>query len=118
MYHLAVVQKKFKVKPTDHTKQVVRDERRRNRLNSIKNELEAGRITSFEQIFAIISETRMSIELGISFYSFRNKARNPGEFTLNEVMGLAALFGVKYDVMANFLRDRIKAKSKSKIFRE
>jgi len=110
--------KSFKVKQTDHSAQVAREEKRRNRLNSIKNELEAGRISSFEQIFAIMSETSVSTELGISFYAFRRKIQDTGEFTLNEIMRLAALFGVKYDVMANFLRDRIKAKSKSLIFRE
>jgi hypothetical protein len=110
--------KTFKIKQTDHSRQVAKEEQRRNRLNSIKNELESGRITSFEQIFAIISETRMSIELEISFMAFRKKVLDPGEFTINEIMRLAALIGVKYDVMADFLRDRIKAKSKSKIFRE
>ena len=110
--------KSFKIKPTDNIKQVAQEERRRNRLNSIKNELESGRITSFDQIFAIVSETRMSIELNISFYAFRKKVQDPGEFTLNEVMRLASLIGVKYDVMADFLRDRIKSKSKSRIFRE
>ncbi len=110
--------KTFKIKQTDHSRQVMQDEKRRNRLNSIKNELEAGRITGFDQIFAIISETRMSIELGISFMAFRKKVVDPGEFTLNEIMRFAALIGVKYDVMADFLRDRIKAKSKSRIFRE
>jgi hypothetical protein len=112
------VSKAFKIKPTDNAKEVAREARRKNRLNSIRNELEAGRISSFEQIFAIISETRMSTELDISFYAFRKKVQDPGEFTVNEMMRLAALFGVKYDVVATFILDRIKAKSKSKIFRE
>ncbi|MBN9385638.1 MAG: hypothetical protein J0H74_33095 [Chitinophagaceae bacterium] len=110
--------KTFKIKQTDHSAQVAKDVKRRNRLNSIKNELEAGRITSFEQIFAIMSETSISTEMGISFYAFRKKVHDAGEFTLNEVMRLAVLFGVKYDVMADFLRDRIKTKSKSRIFSE
>jgi len=110
--------KSFKIKQTDHSAQVVKEEKRRNRLNSIKNELEASRITGFDQIFAIMSETSVSAEMGISFYAFRKKVLDPGEFTLNEVMRLAALFGVKYDVMADWLRDRIKSKSKSRIFRE
>jgi len=92
-------------------------QRRTNRLNSIKNELEAGKMNSFDQMFAIMSETRISIELGISFYAFRKKVNDPGEFTLNELIRFASLVGVKYDVMANFVWDRIKAKSKSRIFR-
>ena len=110
--------RKLLEKKTDHTAQVEKDERRKNRLNSIKNELEAGKITNFEQIFAIMSETRLSIEMGISFYAFRKKVLDPSEFTLGEVMRFASLFGVKYDVMANWIRDRIKAKSKSRVFRE
>ena len=110
--------KSFKIKQTDHSAQVAREEKRRNRLNSIKNELEAGRITSFDQVFAIMSETSVSTELGISFYAFRRKVQDAGEFTLNEVMRLAALFGVKYDIMADFLRDRIKERSKSRMLRD
>ena len=113
-----MTKKSFKITSIDSAKQNARDTKRRNRLNSIKNELEAGRISSFDQIFAIISETRMSVELGISFYTFRKKVNDPGEFTVNEMMRLAALFGVKYDVISAFIWDRIKAKSKSRIFRE
>ena len=112
------MQKNYKIKPSDNAKKLAQEAKRKNRLNSIKNELEAGRIQSFDQIFAIISETRMSIELGLSFYAFRRKVNDPGEFTINEMMQLAALFGVKYDVIAAFIWDRIKAKSKSRIFRE
>ena len=110
--------KSFKVKHSDNAKKIAFETIRKNRLNSIKNELEAGKVHSFEQIFAIISETRMSMELGISFYTLRKKVNDPGEFTVNEMMQLAALFGVKYDIIASFIWDRIKAKSKSKIFRE
>lgn len=110
--------KTFKVKPTDNTRQIEKEEVRKNRLNSIRNELEGGRIHAFEQIFAIMSETRMSIEMGISFNTFRRKVQDPGEFTINEIVRLAALIGVKYDVIADWLRDRVKDKSKSRIFRD
>ena len=110
--------KTFKIKKTDNSRQVEKDELRKNRLNSIRNELESGRTATFEQIFAIMSETRMSIELGMAFNTFRRKVLEPGEFTINEIMRLAALIGVKYDVMANWLRDRIKEKNKSRIFRD
>lgn len=110
--------KSFKVKQSDNANLTLKETHRRNRLNSIKNELEGGRITNFDQIFAIIPETRMSIELGISFYAFRRKVSDPGEFTLNELMRFAALFGVKFDIISVFIWDLIKKKSKSKIFRE
>ncbi|MBN8853006.1 MAG: hypothetical protein BGO55_14260 [Sphingobacteriales bacterium 50-39] len=109
---------KSKIKPTDNAAIHAKQLRRANRLNSIKNGLENSSIKEWPQIFAIMSETAVSIEMEISFYAFRNKINNPGEFTLNEVTRLAALFGVKYDVMADWLRDRIKAKSKSRIFRD
>ena len=112
------VTKTFKIKPTDNTRQIEKEEVRKNRLNSIRNELEGGRINTFEQIFAIMSETRMSIEMGISFNTFRRKIQDPGEFTINEIMRLAVLIGVKYDVIADWLRDRVKDKSKSRIFRD
>ena len=107
-----------KIKSTDNIKQVARETKRRNRLNSIKNQLEAGNIKGFDQIFAIISESRISIEMNISFYTLRKKITDPGEWTVNEMMRFAALIGVKYDVVANFILDRIKVNNKSKIFRE
>ena len=107
-----------KAKPTENTAMDAKQRKRTNRLNSIKNGLENGAIKEFDQMFAIMSETAISIELEISFYSFRKKVLDPGEFTINQVMHLASLFGVKYDVMADWLRDRIKSKSRSRIFRD
>ena len=113
-----MTKKTIKISSIDSAKLNARDTKRKNRLNSIKNELEAGRISGFDQIFAIISETRMSVELGLSFYTFRKKVNDPGEFTVNEMMRLAALFGVKYDIISSFIWDRIKTRAKSRIFRE
>lgn len=110
--------KTFKIKPTDNAKQVAREARRSNRLNSIKDQLESAKVSSFEQIFAIISESRMATELGISFYAFRKKVQDPGEFTVNEMARFAALLGVKYDVVARFILERVKARTNSKVFRD
>jgi len=97
---------------------IAKAQRRQNRLNSIKNELESGSMTNFDQMFAIISETRIASELGISFYTFRKKWKDPGEFTINEMIRFAALVGVKYDMIRDFIWNLLKAKSKSRIFRE
>lgn len=97
---------------------LARESKRHNRLNFIKNELEARRIESFEQIFSVISETRMAIELGISFYTLRKKVKDPTEFTISEMMRLATLFHVKYDVMSDFILEKVKATSKSPLFQE
>jgi len=75
-------------------------------------------MTNFDQMFAIISETRIASELGISFYTFRKKWKDPGEFTINEMIRFAALVGVKYDMIRDFIWNLLKTKSKSRIFRE
>ena len=108
----------MKDKPTDNIKELANQQRRTNRLNSIRNGIEGGTITEWEQLFSIISETRMSIEMGMAFNTLGKKVTDPGEFTINEIIRLAALIGVKYDVMADWIRDRIKAKSKSRIFQD
>ena len=83
------MEKKFAIKPTDHTHKVAKETKRHNRLRSIKNELESGHIKSFDQIFAIISETQLSILLESPFYTFRKKHLDPREFTINDVMCMA-----------------------------
>ncbi|MBN8856195.1 MAG: hypothetical protein BGO55_08510 [Sphingobacteriales bacterium 50-39] len=113
----AIRAKNFVAKKNDNIKEIERQEKRKNRLTSIKNEIESGRMTNFKQLFAIMSETTISAEMEISFYTFRRKVVDPGEFTINEVMRFAALLGLKYDVMADWIRDRIKEKTKSRIFR-
>ncbi len=97
---------------------LAQQKRRANRLNSIKNGIEGGTIKEFEQMFAIITETRMSMEMGISFAAFRKKWQDPTDFTVKEIMRFAALFGVKYNTMSDFLIHKVKAKSKSSVFRD
>jgi len=93
-------------------------QRRINRLNSIKNELEAGRIKDFEQIFAIISVTRLSNEMGISFYAFQKKVQDPKQWTVGEMMRLSSLLETNYSTVHDFMLARLKEKSKSSVFRD
>jgi|GEM_PF-660553 len=93
-------------------------QRRINRLNSIKNELEAGRIKDFEQIFAIFSVTSLSDELGISFYAFQKKVRDPKKWTVGEIMRLSSLLGTNYSTVQDFLLARLKEKSRSSVFKD
>jgi len=109
---------KAKIKQSDNAAIQAKQQRRANRLNSIKNGIEAGAMKEWEQMFAIISETSMSNELGISFYAFKKKCKDPSDFTIKEIMRLAVLIGVKYDTMHGFLMQMVKAKSKSRIFRD
>ena len=108
----------MKEKSTDNAKMLAIQKRRTNRLNSIKNGIESGTIQEFDQIFAIMTETRMATELGISFYNFRNKWKDPTEFTIKEIMRFAALFGVKYITISDFIIRKVKVNSKSGIFRD
>jgi len=93
-------------------------QRRINRLNSIKNELKAGRIKDFEQIFAIISLSRLANELGISFYAFEKKVKDPMQWTVGEIMRFSSLLGTNYFTVHDFMLARLREKSKSSVFRD
>jgi len=108
----------MKEKSTDNVKMLAEQRRRANRLNSIKNGIEGGTIKEFDQMFAIITETRMSMEMGISFATFRKKCQDPTDFTVKEIIRFAALFGVKYNAMHDFLIHKVKVRSKSGVFRD
>jgi hypothetical protein len=60
----------------------------------------------------------MSIELGISYHTLHKKVINPGEFTVNEMVRIAELFGVKYDIIFSFVREQMNVRSKSRVFRK
>ncbi|MDO6434807.1 hypothetical protein Q4E93_29615 [Flavitalea sp. BT771] len=114
----------MKKRETEKTQQLTNSEiqkkaqRRINRLNSIKNEMEAGRIKDFEQIFAIISLSRLSTELGISFYTFCKKVQDPKEWTVGEMMRFSSLLGTDYSTIHEFMLARLKEKSKTSVFRD
>jgi hypothetical protein len=99
-------------KATDKEKQLARAVKRKNKLNSIKNEFEGGKIKSFDQIFAIMSETRLAEEVGISFYTFRKKVNNPGEFTIQEIIRFSELVGVEYNIISVFILEEIKSRQR------
>jgi len=107
-----MARKTVKIKLTGKEKQLAREQKRRNKLNSLKNEFEGGKITGFDQVFAIVSETSLAAELGISFYNFRKKVYDPGEFTVSEMMRFSALIGVSYPLIAAFILERMKDKKK------
>ena len=92
--------------------------RRANRLNSIKYELESGRVKDFDQIFAIISMSRLSEELSISFYAFLKKTQDPMLWTVGEMMRFATLIGTDYNTVHDFILARLKEKTKSNVFRD
>lgn len=84
--------------------------KRQHKLDSIKTDFEAGRIKSFEQIFAVMVESRISKELRMGFVTFRNKVNNPGDFTNNELVRLAELINVDINLVLKFIYSLMKYK--------
>jgi hypothetical protein len=89
--------------------------KRQHKLNSIKTDFETGRIKSFEQIFAVLVESRMAAEMGMSFTTFRNKSQVPGDFTNNELVRMAELFDVDINTILQFIFGLMKYKPKAPI---
>ena len=104
------MRKGIKNKSTYEERQLAKMTKRRNKLNSLKNEFEGGKIKHFDQLFAIFSEASLSAELGVSYYTVKRKADNPGEFTMSEIIKLAELIGVSYELMSGFILARVKEK--------
>ena len=104
---------KKKNKTTSNTqKDIERERRRQNKLDSIKNGFETNKTKSFDQIFAIMTESRLAKELGIGFTTFRNKIKSPGDFTMNELRRLSDLFQIDFDMVINFIKDLMKQNKK------
>ena len=87
--------------------------KRQHKLNSIKTDFEAGKIKSFEQIFAVMVESRLAAELKMGFVTFRNKVNNPGDFTNNELVRFAELVDVDINIILKFIFSLMKNKSKN-----
>ena len=86
-------------KKTEEDNRIARESKQRNRLYSLKNELEAGRITDFNQVFSIISMTTIAPQMRMAPPTFRSRINNPMEFSIGEMMTLAELFGVNYTII-------------------
>ncbi len=84
--------------------------KRQHKLNSIKTDFEAGKIKSFEQVFAVMVESRLAIEMRMGFITFRNKVNNPGDFTVNELIRFAELIDVEINIILKFIFSLIKYK--------
>ena len=109
--------KNSRITHSDKERQLARESKMKYKFNSLRNEFEGGKISSFDQVFAIVSETRLATELNISFYTFRKKINDPGEFTIAEMVKFATLIGIQYEIIHAFIMERIRAKGKVKIFR-
>ena len=101
-------------KKRELTKKEIEEEKKRKRqhkLNSLRNEFNAGRIKSFEQVFAIMVESAVADELGLGFTTFRNRRSNPGEFTINDLIRFSELMAVDINIILQFVFGAMKYKS-------
>jgi len=99
---------------SEKEKESERARKRQHKLNSIKTDFEAGKIKSFEQIFAIMAESLIADEFGLGFTTFRNKTQSPGEFTLNNIRRFAEILDVDENIITKFIRELMKPQSKKK----
>jgi len=98
---------------SEKDKKLEEERKRQHKLNSIKTDFEAGKIKSFEQIFAVMVESRLASELRMGFVTFRNKVHNPGDFTNNELIRLSELTDVDINLILKFIYSLIRQKPKS-----
>lgn len=98
---------------TEKDKKLEEERKRKHKLASIKTDFEAGKIRSFEQIFAVMVESRLATELGLGFTTFRNKTNNPGEFTNNELIRFADLLDIDINIILKFIFSLMKYKPKN-----
>lgn len=102
-----------KAEISEKEKAIEKGNKRQHKLNSIKTDFEAGKIKSFEQIFAVMAEYQLAMELGLGFTTFRSKVNNTGEFTLNNIRRLADTIGIEEGVITDFLRGLMKPIAKT-----
>lgn len=93
-------------------KELEKEQKRQNKLNSLKNEFEGGKIKDFGQVFAIFNQSPLAKELDIPFYTFKQKIADPGEFTINELIRFAQLINVDDQLIVKFIFEHKKNLSK------
>ena len=98
------------LKISEKTKKKDDSVRRQHKLDSIKTDFEVGKIKSFDQIFAVMAESRMSQEMRMGFITFRNKVNNPGDFTNNELVRFAELINIDINLVLKFIYSLMKYK--------
>jgi hypothetical protein len=105
--------KKHEISENDKKQEELR--KRQHKLNSIKTDFEAGKIKSFEQIFAVMAESRLAAEMKMGFITFRNKVHSPGDFTNKELINLAEIIDVDINIILKFIYSHLKYKNKANI---
>ncbi len=98
---------------TQSDKESEKIQKRQNKLNSLKNQFESGKIKNFGEIFAIFDPSPLAIELNITFYTFKKKVADPGEFTNNEIIRFAKLINVDEQIIVKFIFEQINELAKT-----
>lgn len=104
--------KKIKTK-VQSDKESEKLQKRQNKLNSLKNQFESGKVKNFGEVFAIFDPSPLAIELNITFYTFKKKIADPGEFTNNEIIRFAKLINVDEQIIVKFIFEQIRECEKS-----
>lgn len=66
------------------------------RYKTIGDLIETKKLKQFNEMLDIIPASVLTDDLGLHYYKFRKRQADPGEFTINECMKLAALIGTDY----------------------
>lgn len=78
-----------------------------NKVQYLKAEFEAGRINSFDQVFAFYAMSTLSRDLGLHLATFKKKVKSPRFFKIDEIICFGELIHVNYHIILKFITDLI-----------
>lgn len=78
-----------------------------NKIQYLKAEFEAGRIKTFDQVFAFYAMSTLSRDLGLHLATFKTKVKSPRLFKIDEMIVFGELIDVDYHIILRFLTDMI-----------
>lgn len=78
-----------------------------HKIQYLKKEFEAGRIRSFEQVFAFYAMSTLARDLGLHLETFKKKVKSPRLFKLDEMIVFGELIQVDYHIILKFITDLI-----------
>jgi hypothetical protein len=78
-----------------------------NKIQYLKAEFEAGRIKTFDQVFAFYAMSTLARDLGLHLATFKKKVKSPRLFKIDEMIVFGELIDVDYHIILQFLTDMI-----------
>lgn len=61
--------------------------------------IESNKLKSLDELYDIVPITTIRQDIGINYYKSRKRVENPGAYTIEECMKLAALIEVDYKIV-------------------